>query len=564
LSILLVKSNVWVSGYEISSSSESENNSVTDNSKNIKKLKKDTKNNNKKKQNSDDDESIDDFSGSEFDDIYDNMDDDDFEDAADEFFDSPPPSKKHNKKSEKIVKFSDQNQVKELEEDDEDEFDEENEDDEDEGLFDDKSYSENSEDEEEEDDSVDDKETAEIKKKNLKEDIYGRLIDQEGNLVKTEKYVPPAQRLKHLLEQSTNEKSVKLMKLSKQLNGLLNRLATSNINSIANQIMQMFYSNEHTRYDMIETINNLLNSSLMKTSCITPIRLIIEHAALIHVLTANVGIELGATLLQKLCNQINSCLSESSPFQIENKILDNLLLFLCNLFNFKLISSNLIVDLFKNYLIEKLSSDNFELLEKLVDLVLIILRSVGFLLRKDNPAELKEIILKVQTNINTIKLKLDQDNQSKNSEVINSRLKFMMESINAIKNNDIRRLDAYDTQPIELLKKQTKLLVKQDQSHNLLNVTYKDLINANELGRWWIVGSAWNVKENNKENEDLGGEDKELFNRALSSSQEGNTSGSKKSDSLFSEKILKLAKEQHMNTDVRKAVFCIILSAEVI
>jgi len=30
-----------------------------------------------------------------------------------------------------------------------------------------------------------------------------------------------------------------------------------------------------------------------------------------------------------------------------------------------------------------------------------------------------------------------------------------------------------------------------------------------------------------------------------------------------SEKILKLAKEQHMNTDIRRALFCIIISAEV-
>ena len=35
-----------------------------------------------------------------------------------------------------------------------------------------------------------------------------------------------------------------------------------------------------------------------------------------------------------------------------------------------------------------------------------------------------------------------------------------------------------------------------------------------------------------------------------------------KNNGGFSEKILRLAKEQHMNTEVRRAVFCILLSAE--
>ena len=190
-------------------------------------------------------------------------------------------------------------------------------------------------------------------------------------------------------------------------------------------------------------------------------------------------------------------------------------------------------------------------LEKVVDLILIILRSVGFLLRKDSPVELKDLILRLQTNINAIKAtSLDP----KSADLVNNRLKFMLESVNAIKNNDIRRLDAYDQQPIEQLKKQTKLLVREDIT--LMNVTYKDLISANELGRWWIVGSAWNLKENSGQEDEAGsGEAAKVVN----------VSGNKKvnGENVFSEKILKLAKEQHMNTDVRKAVFCIILSAEV-
>jgi nucleolar MIF4G domain-containing protein 1 len=465
-----------------------------------------------------DEENIDDFSDSDFEDQYDDIDDDDFDDEADDFFQDGHAIKKTNSKKE--------NSNSESESEGEE-----------------SGSNIDSFDEEEEDSLHEDEETS----SSLKEDIYGRFVDKKGNVTATEKYTPPGKRLKELLDSKTAESSMKLIRLSKQLNGLLNRLSTSNINSIANQIIQIFYSNEYTRYDLIQTLYDLLKNSLIKSNCITPMRLIIEHASLIQVLSANVGIELGATLLQKICSMIHNNLSENSSYLLENKTLDNLVLFLCYLYNFKITSSNLIVDLIKNHLTEELVVEKMDKIEKTIDVILVILRSAGFLLRKDDPINLKEIILKLQTNMNAIKSSL----QANLNESINKRLMFMIESINAIKNNDIRRLDSFDQQPIEQLKKQTKLMLKEDNV--LLNVSFKDLISTNELGRWWIVGSAWNLKENQNDEKSL---DSDLKNKT-NEIKNGN-------DNIFSEKILKLAKEQHMSTDVRKAVFCIILSAEVI
>ena len=59
---------------------------------------------------------------------------------------------------------------------------------------------------------------------NLKEDIYGRLRDEEGNIVKpanTGAYVPPARRL--MMTQGDEKKKVQLERLKKQLKGLVNR-----------------------------------------------------------------------------------------------------------------------------------------------------------------------------------------------------------------------------------------------------------------------------------------------------------------------------------------------------
>ena len=393
----------------------------------------------------------------------------------------------------------------------------------------------------------------------LKEDIYGRLVNKEGQIVKSEKYVPPAQRLKNLIDQSSQNETRKLTNLSKQLNGLLNRLSTSNMHSICNQIIQMFYSNQYTRYDLIDTLFNLLNSSLIQTNNLSPIRLLIEHAALVAILSANIGVELGATILQKFANILNKELNTSTTdltFRIENKTLDNLILFICNLYNFKLFSSSLLNDLLSDFLIENLtvipdisenSSESIKI-EKSVDLILIILKCVGFSLRKDDPVALKNIIVKLQSKINEIKSKFKSNEEAS----INCRLKFMIESINAIKNNDMRRLDAYDQQPIEVIRKQMKTMLKEEKDSTQLNIKFKDLINANELGRWWIVGSAWSLKENsvNEEKNESNGKD-----------DIGNFSNS---GQIYSEKILQLAKAQHMNTDIRRAIFCIIVTAEVL
>lgn len=77
-----------------------------------------------------------------------------------------------------------------------------------------------------------------------------------------------------------------------------------------------------------------------------------------------------------------------------------------------------------------------------------------------------------------------------------------------------------------------------------LQISLPDLLKANERGRWWIVGSAW---QGLKENQDKSTEATSVLPI---------TAG-------FSDKILELARKQRMNTETRKNIFCIIMSAEV-
>lgn len=187
---------------------------------------------------------------------------------------------------------------------------------------------------------------------------------------------------------------------------------------------------------------------------------------------------------------------------------------------------------------------------------------MGFKLRRDSPIELKEAIVRLQSRTHEINNK--QSDASNSESSTNERLRFMIESINAIKNNDVRRLGSEsaslsDQDAIEHIRKQMRVMLKDGGSggdQTLLNVTYSDLIKSDELGRWWIVGSAWNLKEN--ERNGGGDEDKKTTKTDRNGAASNGVGGE-----MFSEKILKLAREQHMNTDIRRSIFCILVSAEV-
>ncbi|CAG2057790.1 unnamed protein product [Timema podura] len=216
----------------------------------------------------------------------------------------------------------------------------------------------------------------------LWEDIYGRTRNKQGNIIHSGgKYIPP-----HLRAQETetdSKKKEQLIRLRKQLKGLLNRLAENNMNSIAVQFEELYMLN--SRNDMNETLTQLMVESLIAPVS-TPERLVMEHVLLITVLHANVGTEVGAYFLQVMIKKFQEMYEECH--EVENKLLDNIVLILAHLYNFKVFHCVLMFDV-----LDKLAT-KFE--EKEVELILVVLRSVGLSLRKDDPAALKELILRLQ------------------------------------------------------------------------------------------------------------------------------------------------------------------------
>lgn len=175
--------------------------------------------------------------------------------------------------------------------------------------------------------------------------------------------------------------------------------------------------------------------------------------------------------------------------------------------------------------------------EKTIECILIILRSTGFTLRKDNPIALKDLIATLQKLANE---------SMKNESEDNSRLKYMLDILLAIKNNNMKKISQYDPTLAEHLKKQLKALCVNGKYVTTLNITLTDLLNSGKCGKWWIVGSAWTGKlQDGKAKKD--------------DDEESSRNGQEKS---FSTQLLELARKQRMNTDEKKNIFCILMSSE--
>ncbi|XP_025829222.1 nucleolar MIF4G domain-containing protein 1 homolog [Agrilus planipennis] len=289
------------------------------------------------------------------------------------------------------------------------------------------------------------------------------------------------------------------------------------MHKIAVKIEQLYMAN--SRNDMNHTLTNLIFEALL-SPVLTPERFVIEHIMLITILHANIGVEVGAHFLQCLVKKFDEVYDADEP--ADNKILENIVQTLSHLYNFRVFDANLLYEI-----LEKL---NTRFTERDIECILLALKSVGFSLRKDSPLNLKNLIVNIQ------KQAANNSEMSKDDP----RVKFMLDILMAIKNNNMTKIPNYDPTYAEHLKKLLKNFVRKGLYVFSLNISLEDLLKADERGKWWIVGSAWTGKETG----------------SVANNQQ------KVQTNLFSQKLLDLARKQRMNTDTRRNIFCILMSAE--
>ncbi|KAK5877763.1 hypothetical protein CesoFtcFv8_025239 [Champsocephalus esox] len=330
-------------------------------------------------------------------------------------------------------------------------------------------------------------------------------------IVTSGKYVPP-----HLRNAGDDKRRAELEKMKRTVKGLVNRLSEPNMAWISGQLEELYMSS--SRKDMTDMLTEVLLSACV-SSALMPDRLLMEHVLLISILHHAVGLEVGAHFLETVVRQFDEVYKNPS----ETKECDNLISIICHLYNFQVVHSVLVFDILKHLV------GDFR--EKDIELVLLVLRNVGFALRKDDALALKELICEGQRKAVDVGTKFQDQ----------TRVRFMLETMLALKNNDMRKIPGYDPEPMEKLRKLQRTLVQRRAggSDMKLRVSLDNLLAADQIGRWWIVGSSWS-----------------------GAPMIGEQNASKESEGKFSAKVLDLARKQRMNTEVRRNIFCVVMTSE--
>ena len=223
----------------------------------------------------------------------------------------------------------------------------------------------------------------------------------------------------------------------------------------------------------------------------------------------------------------------------------NLVGFLTELYNFGVVGAGLVYDLVRMFM-EDLSEFSTELLLK-------VIQSIA-------PSE--SLLMRLGTTVTTgrsFRFEGYSDsnasaNHSKGSDYVevaslrsrfnvSVRTKFMVETIINLKNNRAKAVTATSVVSSEVTIRMKKFLGKMGEKSlrsggEPLRVTLSDIRNVKEKGKWWLVGASWKSDD--------------LPLRA-------DDSAGKEEDALLS-----VARDQRMNTEIRRAVFIALMGSDVL
>lgn len=364
-------------------------------------------------------------------------------------------------------------------------------------------------------------EEEELEKPRVRENPY--VAPVTSDTPQPTKYIPPA------LRAPPSSDAEALARLKRQVQGLLNRLSDANMLTILRDIEQVYQNN--ARGYVTTTLVDLLVGQLTDETVLLD-TFILLHSGFIAAIFKVIGTDFSAQLVERI-------VSEFDKYYPTNKAgigkqTTNLISVISEFYMFQVIGANLVFDYIKFFL-EELSEINTELLLRIV-------KVSGPQLRQDDPTSLKDIVLLLQKSVAKV-----------GESSLPVRTKFMIETINNLKNNRMKTgvaASAIVTEHRTRMKKQLgSLNTRNIKGTEPLRIGLQDIKNTEKKGKWWLVGASWR----NETDESAPTQKEE--NREVKTTQGLDLEEDDDVD------LLQLAREQRMNTDVRRAIFITIMSA---
>ena len=352
------------------------------------------------------------------------------------------------------------------------------------------------------------------------------------------KYTPPS------LRNQTPSETEDLSRLRRKVQGLINRLSDANLISILGNVESLYQNNprQHVSLTLLDLLLGLLSdpASLQDT-------FVILHAGFITAVYKMIGPDFGAQVIQRIDEEFRLNLGVGKDDERLGKKLTNLASLLSSLYTFQVVGSKLIYDYIKMF-IENLSEDKVELLLKILrsrlsclDLGRCIAKNQrldsGPQLRQDDPSALKEIVLLVQNAVGRI-----------GEQKLSVRTKFMIETINDLKNNRMKTGIAASTimseHVIRMKKTLGSLNTRSVKASEPLMIGVSDIRESDQRGKWWLIGASYKDPV-----------DERQYNIVLRDKERSQDS------TESTDELLQMARDQGMNTSIRQSIFKIIMSA---
>lgn len=287
-----------------------------------------------------------------------------------------------------------------------------------------------------------------------------------------DKKKPNKIRLDHDFDEDVDDKPDK--KLEDRARGLINRLAAQTMPFVTSEFEKLYST--HSRSSVTTIIFKNIESAIVTQHAIAKRKLVAELMLLVTYLDYKVSHSIGASTVHRLIVKFDDLYKNGTSD--EDKRLDNITFCLVNLYITGLISANVILEFIKRIC----SAEDFR--AKSVELLLIIIKSIGFQLRKDSPALIRQLILLAQDNCKQLKTNVEA----------NSKVDFMIEALNAVKNNNMSKIGNYgcdiDKDTIESTLK--SLIQRTRLSETLSDATYDEILNS---ANWYLLETRVDEKK---------------------------------------------------------------------